>query len=137
VASPAPSTGGSDPKGALLAAIREHNKTLYSMVVAQAQQITIEGRAIIFTFAPAHRSLKAQLERQRSTVEQLAQTVLGQKLSVITRDGQATAAPETSADASAAAARKAALEARAKAEPTVQAVLDVFGGEIEDVEEIK
>jgi len=29
-----------------------------------------------------------------------------------------------------------ALEARAKAEPTVQAVLDVFGGEIEGVEEI-
>ena len=28
------------------------------------------------------------------------------------------------------------LRARAKAEPAVQAVLDVFGGEIEDVEEI-
>jgi hypothetical protein len=35
----------------------------------------------------------------------------------------------------AAAARKADLRARAKAEPVVQAVLDVFGGEIEDVEE--
>ena len=137
-APPPPSPGGgSDPKAALLAAIREHNKTLYSMVVAQAQQIAIEGRAIIFTFAPAHGSMKAQLERQRTTVEQLAQTVLGQKLTVITRDGKAPAAPETSADASAAAARKAALEARAKAEPTVQAMLDVFGGEIEDVEEIK
>jgi hypothetical protein len=29
------------------------------------------------------------------------------------------------------------LRARAKADPGVQAVLDVFGGEIEDVEEIK
>jgi hypothetical protein len=63
--------------------------------------------------------------------------VLGQKLSVITRDAPAPPAPEPSADASAKAARKADLEARAKAEPTVQAVLDVFGGEIEDVEEIK
>ena len=33
-------------------------------------------------------------------------------------------------------ARRADLRARAKAQPTVQAVLDVFGGEIEDVEEI-
>jgi hypothetical protein len=33
--------------------------------------------------------------------------------------------------------RRAELEARAKAEPTVQAVLDVFGGEIENIEEIE
>jgi DNA polymerase-3 subunit gamma/tau len=136
VATPSSPAAGSDAKAALLAAIREQNKTLYSMVVAQAQQIAIEGRAIVFTFAPAHRSLKAQLERQRSIVEQVAQTVLGQRLTVITRDAPASAAPEPAPGADT-AARKAALEARAKAEPSVQAVLDVFGGEIEDVEEIK
>jgi hypothetical protein len=33
-------------------------------------------------------------------------------------------------------ARQAELRARAQAEPAVQAMLDVFGGDIEDVEEI-
>ncbi len=35
------------------------------------------------------------------------------------------------------AGRQADLRARAKAEPAVQNVLDVFGGDIEDVEEIQ
>jgi hypothetical protein len=103
------------------------------MVIAQAQSIDLQGDAIVFTFAPAHKALRPQLEAKRGWIEQLAQTAAGRKLTLVIRDGQA-AAPEPAAPRG--PAPSADLTARARAEPSVQAVLDVFGGEIEDVEEI-
>ena len=44
----------------------------YGMVIAQAQKVEVEGDAIVFTFAPVHKSLKAQLEGKRAWIEQLA-----------------------------------------------------------------
>jgi DNA polymerase-3 subunit gamma/tau len=125
-----------DLKSALLSAIRERNKVFYSMVVAQAKSVEVEPAGIVFTFAPVHKSLRAEFERQRPLIEELAQAAAGRKLNVITREGQLSAAVAGS-EPDPAAQRKADLTARAKAEPSVQAVLDVFGGDIEDVEEIK
>jgi DNA polymerase-3 subunit gamma/tau len=122
-----------DVKSALLSSIRESNKTFYGMVVAQAQKVEIEGDHVVFTFAPVHKSLRSQLEAKRAWVEQLAQSVAGRKLTVVVRES--APAPVAAAD-DPAAARRAELTARAKSEPAVQAVLDVFGGEIEDVEEL-
>jgi DNA polymerase-3 subunit gamma/tau len=137
---PAPGAGDAagdvDPKAGLLAAIREANKVFYSMVVAQARSVDVEGDRVVFTFAPVHKTLRAQLDGRRAWLEQLAQAVAGRRLVVATRDSEPAAdapAPAASADE----ARKADLKARARAEPSVQAVLDVFGGEIEDVEEIR
>jgi hypothetical protein len=105
------------------------------MVVAQAQTIDLVGDSLVFTFTPAHRGMKAQLEQKRGWIEQVARAVTGRRVTLVTRDGEAASPPPTPADA---AARQKAdgLKARAKAEPTVQAVLDVFGGEIAEVEEI-
>ncbi len=55
-------------------------------------------------------------------------------MKVVSREG---ATPPPPAAAREASDQRADLEARAKAEPAVQAVLDVFGGEIEDVEEVE
>ena len=104
------------------------------MVVAQAKSVDVEPAGVVFTFAPVHKSLRAEFERQRPLIEELAQAAAGRKVNVITREGPPAAA---SSEPDAAAQRKADLTARAKAEPSVQAVLDVFGGNIEDVEEIK
>jgi DNA polymerase-3 subunit gamma/tau len=122
-----------DPKAALLAAIREQNRMFYGMVVAQAQKVAIEGDTVIFTFAAVHRHLRSQLEGKRAWIEQLARTAAGRPLSVSALELAPVAAAETSSKND---PRRAELEARAKAEPTVQAVLDVFGGEIENIEEI-
>lgn len=124
-----------DVKAAVLGTIREQNKTFFSMVIAQAQKVELEGDSLVFTFAPIHKSLKATFEAKRSWVEQLAQSASGRKIAVASRE---SAPVESAAPVSkdAASVKRAELEARAKAEPTVQAVLDVFGGEIEDVEEI-
>jgi DNA polymerase-3 subunit gamma/tau len=129
-ASPVPS---GDPKAALLAAIREQNRMFYGMVVAQAL-VAIEGDSVVFTFAAVHRHLRTQLEGKRAWIEQLARNAAGRTLSVTTRDLPPVAQAEAERRND---PRRAEFEARAKAEPTVQAVLDVFGGQIEDIEETK
>ena len=129
------SSPGSDVKTSVLSTIREQDKTLYGMVIAQAQKIEVEGDAFVFTFAPAHKSLMAQLERKKGWVEQLALSAGGRKMAVVMREAAPATASATVIDPG--AQRQAELRARARNEPSVQAMLDVFGGEIEDVEEIQ
>jgi DNA polymerase-3 subunit gamma/tau len=134
---PAESAGpgpGPDPKPAFLAAIREQNKVFYGMVVAQAQKVEVEGDTVVFTFTPVHKTLRLRLEEKRAWLEQIAQAAAGRRLKIVTRESApapAAAPAQPSTDT-----RRADLVARAQAEPSVQAVLDVFGGEIEDVEEM-
>jgi DNA polymerase-3 subunit gamma/tau len=144
--SPRPQPPSAEPQGSspeahalkagLLGSIREQNKAFYGMVVAQAQRIEVEGNVIVFTFAPVHKTLKAQLEAKRGWVEQIAQAVSGRKMTVRAVETAPASPSAPSAEGDPEADRRADLRARARAEPAVQAVLDVFGGEIEDVEEI-
>ena len=119
-----------------MASVREHNKAFFGMVVAQAQKVEIEGDRVTFTFAPVHKSLRAQLDSRRSWLEELARAIAGRPVTIVSRESEvvAVAATETRTVED---GRRADLTARAKAEPAVQAILDVFGGEIEDVEEIE
>jgi DNA polymerase-3 subunit gamma/tau len=126
-----------DIKSRLLSSIRDQNKSFYHMVIAQAKSVEAEGDSIVFTFAPVHRGLRTQLEGRRPWLEQLAHATSGRKIAVVAREGAAAPAPQAIEAADPVSVHKASLRARAKADPGVQAVLDVFGGEIEDVEEIK
>ena len=123
-----------DSKGALLAAIRDGNKMLYSMVFAQAQKVELTDGALTLTFAPQHRSLKSQLEGKRAWIEQVAKSVIGRPTRLVAKDGESVPAPPKAPVDS---AKESALRASAKAEPVVQNVLDVFGGDIDSVEEIE
>ena len=142
----APASAGATPtalKTSLLAAIRDSNKIFFGMVIAQVQSVEVDGDRIVFTFAPAHKNLRTQLEGKRGWIEQLAQHQTGRKMTVVVQEG--TAAPSASSGnitREVATARPEPsggddLHARAKAEPVVQNILDVFGGEIQDVEEIR
>jgi hypothetical protein len=106
----------------------------YGMVIAQAQAIEIEGNSLVVTFAPAHKHLRAQLEGKRAWIESLAATTAGRRVPLVIRESAPAPAP---AEDDAETAHQSELRARAQAEPAVQAVLDVFGGEIEDVEELE
>jgi hypothetical protein len=117
-----------------MGAIREHDKFFFGMVAQQAQRVEIEDDALVFTFSPVHRSLRARLDEKRTTLEQWAAAAAGRRIRIVSREGQPAPTGGREAD-TAAASRKAELIARAKAEPSVQAVLDVFGGEIEDVDD--
>jgi DNA polymerase-3 subunit gamma/tau len=124
----------SDPKSAILSAIRETHKVFFGMVVQRAQSVELEGDSLVFTFAPAHKTVRPQLEAKRGMIEQLAQQTVGRKITLVGRES--ASAPAAAPVATPPGGNKADLKARAKSEPSVQAVLDVFGGEIEDVEEI-
>ena len=107
---------------------------LYSMVFAQAQKVELVDDALTLTFAPQHRSLKSQLEGKRAWIEQVAKSVTGRPIRLVAKDGESAPLPPKAPVDS---AKTSALHARAKAEPVVQNVLDVFGGEIDSVEEVE
>ena len=122
-------------KASLLTAIRESNKSFFGMVIAQAQLVEVEGDRIIFTFAPAHKNLRPQLEGKKAWIESLAHSLTGRKMVVTIKESEPAPVAARAAAPAADPGRQADLRARAKAEPAVQNILDVFGGEIEDVEE--
>ena len=130
---------GADFKAALLANIREQNKTFYNVVVATAQKIEVQGDVIVFTFTPLHKVPRAQFESKKAWLEQLAHSASGRKIVVKSVEAAPAAAPAATPDPAAETTKKSAtdLRERARAEPAVQDMLDVFGGEIEDVEEIR
>ena len=118
-----------------MANIREANKVFFSMVIAQAQSIEVEGDTVSFAFAPNHKSLRTQFDGRRGWLEQMAHQIAGRAISVVSKDGDPAIAAERAAQAQQQVTRQTELKEKAKAEPAVQNILDVFGGEIEDVEE--
>ena len=131
-------------KDSLLAEIRAKKALLYNTVVAQAQKIEVTPDRVTFTFLPAHRALREQLELSRPWLEAAAEKIAGRKMSVVAvqADGPAPAAssPAMSNAASPATVEapkeKRDLKAEAMSSSTVQAMLDVFPAEIRDVEEM-
>jgi DNA polymerase-3 subunit gamma/tau len=135
-AQPAAPKPSGDLKAALMSNVRETNKVFFSMVIAQAQSVEHEGDALVFAFAPVHKSLRTQFEGKRGWLEQIAAQIAGKPIKVIAKDGDPAIAAAKSAETVQAAAKQADLKAKAKAEPGVQNILDVFGGDIESVEEL-
>ena len=140
-------------KEQLLAEIKRQKKFFYGTVVAQAQRIEIAGDRVTFVFAPAHKALRVQFDQSREWLESLATQVAKRKVTVVGVEGSGPAAQATSeagrppndqrpsrddspAPTSRAESSENSLRQRALADPTVQALLDVFAGEITKVEEI-
>jgi hypothetical protein len=110
-------------------------------VIAQAQSIDVSGDRVMFAFLPTHRALREQLEQNRAWLEAAAERVAGRKIAVVSTQVESGAAPASNgakADAPETPAQngKRDLKAEAMTSPAVQAVLDVFPGEIKDVEEL-
>jgi len=148
---PAPSTSASDPaapgglKEALLAEIQKSKKLFYGTVIAQAQRIDVEPGRVILAFGPQHKIFKQQVEQNRPWLEEMAARLAGRPTTVtaVDADGPATvtAKPGDGARGAAAAAagqtdKQSELKQKAMSEPAVQAMLDVFGGDIKEVEEM-
>ena len=133
--------GGGGLKDALLAEIRAAKSFFYNTVVAQAQSIEVSGDKVAFTFLPTHRTLREQFEQTRPWIEAAAARITGRKVSVVSQQADAGAAPAPSVSTPPPAASqspngKKDLKAEAMATPAVQAVLEVFPAEIKDVEEL-
>ncbi len=126
-------------KDAFLEEVRRQKKFFHGTVVAQAQRIDIEGDRVNFVFAPQHRALRSTLEQSRPLLESIATQLRGRRMTVTATEGAAAPAAKADAGGAGAAAaqpdRKAALREQAMADSGVQAMLDVFGTEITEVEE--
>ena len=105
----------------------------YNTVVAQAQKIEFGPDRVTFSFLPAHRALRDQLEQHRTWLEQAAAAVAGKKMPLVA--AQAESAMPPAADP--AQPPPVDLKTTALADSAVQAMLDVFPAEIENVEEIE
>jgi DNA polymerase-3 subunit gamma/tau len=132
-------------KDALLAEIRGGKAFFYNTVIAQAQSIEVSGDRVMFSFLPTHRALREQLEHNRPWLEAAAERVAGRKMAVLSVQVESGGAPATSGAPPASDAPeppapssngKRDLKAEAMSSAAVQAVLDVFPGEIKDVEEL-
>ncbi len=137
---PKPASGASGEGGrdAFLLEIRKSKAFFYNTVVAQAQKIEFGPDRVTFTFLPAHRALREQLEQNRQWLEQIASTIAAKKMPVGAAQGETAAVPAaTVAGGAAAQPRPADLKTTAMADSAVQAMLDVFPAEIENIEEIE
>ena len=145
----APIAPTSSFKDQFLAEVRAGKAFFYNTVVAQAQRIDVSGDRVIFTFLPAHKMLREQVDQARGWLEAAAERVAGKKVSVVAVQAgageaapaddpaparsQSPAAPER---ASAGDGGKRDLKAAALESPSVQAMLEVFPAEIRDIEEM-
>jgi DNA polymerase-3 subunit gamma/tau len=135
-ADPAPKSPKLEGAGrdAFLTEVRKAKIFFYNTVVAQAQKIDFGPDRVTFAFLPAHRALREQLEQNREWLEQIASAVAGRKLPVVAAQAQA---PAEAGSAQVASSKPADLKTAAMADTAVQAMLDVFPAEIENVEEIE
>ena len=130
----------SEFKDAFLEEVRRQKKFFHGTVIAQAQRIDVEGDRVTVVFAPQHRALRATLEQTRPWLETVATQLAGRRMTITASEGSALPSGPRQGGASAAPAaaepdRKAVLREQALADSGVQAMLDVFGGEIKEVEE--
>jgi len=139
-----PASSGPPAKDTILAAIKDSKSVFYKTVVAQAQRIDMTADRVTFTFGAVQRGLREMFERERGWLESLAQQVTGRKVAFasVQADGVQSAGPDAPAADERVnvekkeADRKSALKEQALADAGVQALLEVFPGEIRDVEEM-
>ena len=136
VAAPAPAAEA-DGRAAILAEIKRRKKFFHGTVVAQAQRIDLVGDRLTFRFTAAQRTLAAQIEQSRAWLEEMATEVAGRKVTVVAE--RSGADPQPAAQPAPAAATEGTDDLRESVlgDQVVQAMLDVFGAEIRDVEKIE
>ena len=137
----APQLAADELKNALLEEVRRAKKFFYGTVIAQAQRIEVEADTVVFTYAPQHKALKAQLDQSRAFLEETASQLAGRRMAVVSAEGSAAAAPPPVKPGAAGPPesetpdRQADLKKQALEDAGVQAMLDVFAAEIREVEE--
>ena len=136
VAAPAPAAEA-DGRAAILAEIKRRKKFFHGTVVAQAQRIDLAGDRLAFTFTAAQRTLAAQVEQNRGWLEEMASQAAGRKVTVVAERSGADPQPDPPPAPAAATEGTDDLRESVLGDQVVQAMLDVFGAEIRDVEKIE
>ncbi len=136
--SPEPVGTGEGGRDAFLLEIRKGNPMFYNTVVAQAQKIEFGPDRATFTFLPLHRMQREQVETKKQWLEQIASAVAGKRMTVGAAQAEGVPEPVAAAAGPGVSQPKPLdLKTTAMADSAVQAMLDVFPAEIENVEEIE
>jgi hypothetical protein len=122
-------------KAAFLSEVQKAKTFFYGTVIAQAHRIDVESDRIVIAFAPPQKAMRVQVDPVRSTLEEIATQVAGRRMSVIAIEIASADAESKPAPGSSGHDRQSQLKQQALADKSVQALLDVFGTEIKDVEE--
>jgi len=142
----APPVAGDMPANArdlLLAEVKTAKPFFYNTVVAQAFRIEVSAVRITCAFLPNQKVPKQQCEDAKAWLEGLAEQVLGRRLPVmitLAEAGEAAGPAATGGAAAAVASRVTGdgpLRDEAMANPSVQALLEVFPVEGVSVEEVE
>jgi DNA polymerase-3 subunit gamma/tau len=130
----------SDPaalKAAFLAEVQKTKKVFANTALAQAQRIEVEQARIVIWFGPKQKVMREQVGPNRGALEEIASRLAGRQMLVVAFESTADTPPEGQRPEVTASRdeRQAALKQQALADKSVQALLDVFGTEIKEVEE--
>jgi hypothetical protein len=145
VARSAPTTGpqsGGDLKDAFLAQIKASKVFFYNTVVAQAYRVDVTPARITFAFQPNQKVPRQQCEDMKAFLEDVALKVSGHKIPVVVElvAGEAAKPEPASQPGTTAPARSSAtgdtLHEEAMADPSVQALFEIFPVEKAKVEEM-
>jgi DNA polymerase III subunit gamma/tau len=137
---PADRSGITDPaalKAAFLAEVQKAKKFFYGTVIAQAHRIDVESDRIVIAFAPQHKAMRVQVDPVRTTLEEIASQLSGRRMAVVATEMAPAELPSEAKPTSGSSSqdRQSQLKQQALADKSVQALLDVFGTEIKEVEE--
>ena len=138
----------SDQKAKLMAAIKQEKKFFYGTVVAQAQRIELAPETMTFTFTPGQKTLAAQLAQNMAWLEEMAETVLGRKVAILSAQGMVSPTESLAVDPSRAPVEPVTPETKTGSQPVdtlrprvmddtfVKAMVDVLSAEIDDVQKL-
>ena len=122
-------------KAAFVAEVQKVKKFFYGTVIAQAQRLDVEPDRIVIAFAPQHKALRVQVDPVRSTLEEIATALAGRRMAVVAIETAAAGSDPAAPAGPHGPDRQSQLRQQALADKSVQALLDVFGTEIKEVEE--
>ena len=139
-----------DLKDAFLAQVKASKIFFYNTVVAQAYRVDVSPSRITFTFLPNQRVPKQQCEEMKAFLEEIGQKVSGTRIPVVVTVADAAAAPVGPVAPAAPVAPSAvgppgrtpsasdeeSLRREAMADPSVQALFEIFPVEKSKVEEM-
>ena len=133
----------SDLKDRFLREVKSAKGFFYNTVVAHAYRIDVDPARITFTFLPNQKVPRQQCDEQRRMLEEIAEKVAGKRIpvTVVIADRGAAAAqsPVAARPAPVPEAPRASeedLRQQAMADPTVQALFEIFPLEKAKIEEI-
>jgi DNA polymerase-3 subunit gamma/tau len=112
---------------------RTKAKLFYNTIIMSARRVEISDGQVTFVFGARPATLAAQFEQQRGSLEELATTIAGRRMTIAASEEREAAGATTTPAAESTQDR---LKASVMKEPAVQAMLDVFPAEIRDVEEM-